>query len=54
MRLKYMKKRKNIPIIKEQINKNKKFAKILRKIIDEIIKNRIRKNTNSNNKIIDL
>ena len=37
---------KDIPIIKEQINKNKKFAKVLRRIIDEIIKNKICKNTN--------
>ena len=46
---------KNVPIIKEKINKNKKLAKVLRKIIDEIIKNKIRKNTNiGNNKIINL
>ena len=37
------------------MNKNKKFVKVLRKIIDEVIKNKIRKNTNiGNNKIIDL
>ena len=56
----YIKKKeyfKNIPRIKDRINKNTKFAKVLKKVIDEIIKNKIRKKIFSirmKNKIIDL
>ena len=58
MQLKYIKKNKqffkNIPNIKSKMNKNEKFAKLLKKILNEIISNKIYKNSSTKKKIIDI
>ena len=54
MQLKYIKKNnfffKNIPNIESKMNKNEKFAKMLKKVLNEIITNKIYKESSTKNK----
>ena len=45
---------KNIPNIESKMNKNEKFAKMLEKLLDEIITNKIYKKSSAKKKIIDI
>ena len=58
MQLKYTykkkKKIKNIPNIESKMNKNEKFAKMLKKVLNEIISNKIYKKSSTKKKIIDI
>ena len=57
MQLKYIKNKKifkNIPNIESKMNKNEKFAKMLKKVLNEIIPNKIYKNSSTKKKIIDI
>ena len=58
MQLKYIykkkKKIKNIPNIESKMNKNEKFAKMLKKVLNEIISNKIYKKSSTKKKIIDI
>ena len=58
MQLKYIKKNKEIfkkiPNIECKMNKNKKFAKMLKKVLNEIITNKIYKKSSTKKKIIDI
>ena len=45
---------KNIPNIESKMNKNEKFAKMLKKVLNEIISNKIYKNSSTKKKIIDI
>ena len=44
----------NIPKIESKMNKNEKFAKMLKKVLDEIIANKIYKKSSTKKKIIDI
>ena len=58
MQLKYIKKNKkifkNITNIESKMNKNEKFAKMLKKVLNEIMSNEIYKNSSTKKKIIDI
>ena len=58
MQLKYIKKIKkffeNIPNIESKMNKNEKFVKISKKVLNEIITNKIYKKSSTKKKIIDI
>ena len=58
MQLKYIKKNKkmfeNIPNIESKMNKNEKLAKMLKKVLNEIITNKIYKKSSAKKKIIDI
>ena len=45
---------KNISNIESKMNKNEKFAKMLEKVLNEIITNRIYKKSRTKKKIIDI
>ena len=45
---------KNIPNIESKMNKNEKVAKMLEKVLDEIITNKIYKKSRIKKKIIDI
>ena len=45
---------KNIPNIESKMNKNEKIAKMLEKVLDEIITNKIYKKSSTKKKIIDI
>ena len=45
---------KNIPNIESKMNKNEKFAKMLKNVLDEIITNKIYKKSSTKKKIIDI
>ena len=45
---------KNIPNIESKMNKNEKLAKMLEKVLDEIITNKIYKKSSTKKKIIDI
>ena len=44
----------NIPYIESKTNKNEKFVKMLKKVLNEIITNKIYKKSRTKNKIIDI
>ena len=44
----------NIPNIESKMNKNEKFVKMLEKVLDEIITNKIYKKSSTKKKIIDI
>ena len=44
----------NIPNMESKINKNEKFVKMLKKVLNEIITNKIYKNSSTKKKIIDI
>ena len=44
----------NIPNIESKMNKNEKFAKMLKKVLNEIITNKIYKKSSTKKKIIDI
>ena len=44
----------NIPNIESKMNKNGKFVKMLEKVLNEIITNKIYKKSSTKNKIIDI
>ena len=44
----------NIPNIESKMNKNKKFVKMLKKFLNEIITNKIYKKSSTKKKIIDI
>ena len=44
----------NIPNIESKMNKNKKFVKMLKKVLNEIITNKIYKKSSTKKKIIDV
>ena len=58
MQLKYIKKIKkffeNILNIESKMNKNEKFVKMLKKVLNEIITNKIYKKSSTKKKIIDI
>ena len=58
MQLKYIKKNKkvfkNTPNIESKMNKNEKFAKMLKKVLNEIITNKIYKKSSTKKRIIDI
>ena len=58
MQLKYIKKNKknfeNIPNIESKMKKNEKIAKMLKKVLNEIITNKIYKKSSTKKKIIDI
>ena len=57
MQLKYIYKKKmfkNIRNIESKMNKNEKFAKMLEKVLSEIITNKIYKKSRTKKKIIDI
>ena len=58
MQLKYAKKNKkifeNIPNIESKMNKNEKFAKMFKKVLNEIITNKIYKKSSTKKKTIDI
>ena len=57
MQLKYIYKKKmfkNIRNIEIKMNKNEKFAKMLEKVLSEIITNKIYKKSRTKKKIIDI
>ena len=58
MQLKYIKKIKiffeNIPNIESKMNKNEKFVKISKNVLNEIITNKIYKKSSTKKKIIDI
>ena len=58
MQLKYIKKNKkmfeNIPNVESKMNKNEKLAKMLKKVLNEIITNKIYKKSSAKKKIIDI
>ena len=58
MQLKYVKKNKkffkNIPNIESKTNKNEKSAKMLKKFLNEIITNKMYKESSTKKKIIDI
>ena len=58
MQLKYILKKKkmfeNIPNIESKLNKNEKFVKMSKKVLNEIITNKIYKKSCTKKKIIDI
>ena len=44
----------NIPNIESKMNKNEKFVKMLKKVLNEIITNKIYKKSSTKKKIIDV
>ena len=44
----------NIPNIESKMNKNEKFVKMVKKVLNEIITNKIYKKSSTKNKIIDI
>ena len=59
MQLKYVKKKKkkmfeNISNIESEMNKNEKFAKLLRKVLNEIITNKIYKKSSTKKNLLIL
>ena len=58
MQLKYIKKIKtffeNIPNIESKMNKNEKFVKISKNVLNKIITNKIYKKSSTKKKIIDI